>query len=477
MKMSTHYSTMWLEFFGDMLSLLAAYLMTSIAFDSYTGLAAVLCSNLPFGIIAACSVAILLYMLDAYGSVASYLSKRKRLSITLLIGLLLSAAFTSVMMFLFFRTKPVRPLYGAAFYLTSYAMMMLLRRFTLRILMKIRKKSSLLILFPDGYPEIFLDKLMKHSEDFGSVAVYRIMENQHDIPDGLMTQINDADELLIASGVSDALRDRVILYARQRGSFGNAPNIKVISTVENLSFLGGRITHVGDTPAIHIKNGQPMWIERVLKRCFDFVAALIGLVVLSPVFLICAAAIKMESKGPVFYKQERYTIYRKRFYIIKFRTMIADAEKYGARLATEKDDRITRVGHILRACRMDELPQLINILRGEMSIVGPRPERPIYADEYSKMVKNFDVRYLVKAGLTGYAQVYGRYNTKVSDKVLLDSIYINTFSLWLDLKLIVMTVLIMFTKESTEGVAEHMAEVPIAKPKKTNSEQKKILYR
>ena len=462
MKMSTHYSTMWLEFFGDMLSLLAAYLMTSIAFDSYTGLAAVLCSNLPFGIIAACSVAILLYMLDAYGSVASYLSKRKRLSITLLIGLLLSAAFTSVMILLFFRTKPVRPLYGVAFYLTSYAMMMLLRGVTLRILMKIRKKSSLLILFPDGYPEIFLDKLMKHSEDFGSVAVYRIMENQHDIPDGLMAQINDADELLIASGVSDVLRDRVILYARQRGSFGNAPNIKVISTVENLSFLGGRITHVGDTPAIHIKNGQPMWIERVLKRCFDFVAALIGLVVLSPVFLICAAAIKMESKGPVFYKQERYTIYRKRFYIIKFRTMIADAEKYGARLATEKDDRITRVGHILRACRMDELPQLINILRGEMSIVGPRPERPIYADEYSKMVKNFDVRYLVKAGLTGYAQVYGRYNTKVSDKVLLDSIYINTFSLWLDLKLIVMTVLIMFTKESTEGVAEHMAEVPIA---------------
>ena len=157
--------------------------------------------------------------------------------------------------------------------------------------------------------------------------------------------------------------------------------------------------------------------------------------------------------------------------------MVADAEKYGARLATEKDDRITRVGHVLRACRLDELPQLINILKGEMSIVGPRPERPIYADEYSKMVKNFDIRYLVKAGLTGYAQVYGRYNTKVSDKVLLDSIYINTFSIWLDLKLIVLTILIMFTKESAEGVAENMAEVPVAKSEKPQTEQKKILYR
>lgn len=477
MKMSTHYSTMWLEFFGDMVSLFAAYLMASVAFDAYTGFFAVFCSNLHFYIIAACSAAIVLYMLDAYGSIASYLSKRKRLSITLLVGLLLSAALTAVITLLFFRTRPVRFLFGAAFYLASYAIMMLQRGVTLRIFIRLRQKSALLILFPDGYPEIFLDKLMKHSEDFGSVAVYRIAENQPDIPEDLKTQINAADELLIASGISDALRDQLILYARQRGSFGKAPNIKVISSVENLSFLGGRITHVGDTPAIHIKNGQPMWVERVLKRCFDFVASLIGLIVLSPVFFICAAAIKIDSRGPVFYRQERYTIYRKRFYILKFRTMVADAEKYGARLATEKDDRITRVGHVLRACRLDELPQLINILKGEMSIVGPRPERPIYADEYSKMVKNFDIRYLVKAGLTGYAQVYGRYNTKVSDKVLLDSIYINTFSIWLDLKLIVLTILIMFTKESTEGVAENMAEVPVAKSEKPQTEQKKILYR
>ena len=161
------------------------------------------------------------------------------------------------------------------------------------------------------------------------------------------------------------------------------------------------------------------------------------------------------------------------FNIIKFRTMVKDAEKMGIKLATENDSRITKVGKILRACRLDELPQLINIIKGEMSIVGPRPERPIYADEYSRMVKNYDVRYLVKAGLTGYAQIYGRYNTKVSDKVLLDSIYIYTFSAWLDIKLIVLTIMIMFTKESTEGVDEEMASVPVSNSDKIKKSDKK----
>ena len=209
------------------------------------------------------------------------------------------------------------------------------------------------------------------------------------------------------------------------------------------------------------------------KRAFDLIAATVGLVLLSPIFLICAVAIKRDTPGPVFYKQERYTINKNKFNIIKFRTMVKDAEKMGIKLATENDSRITKVGKILRACRLDELPQLINIIKGEMSIVGPRPERPIYADEYSRMVKNYDVRYLVKAGLTGYAQIYGRYNTKVSDKVLLDSIYIYTFSAWLDIKLIVLTIMIMFTKESTEGVDEEMASVPVSNSDKIKKSDKK----
>lgn len=233
------------------------------------------------------------------------------------------------------------------------------------------------------------------------------------------------------------------------------------------------MTHVGDTPTIAVRNGRPGLLLSFFKRAFDLIAATVGLVLLSPIFLICAVAIKRDTPGPVFYKQERYTINKKKFNIIKFRTMVKDAEKMGIKLATENDSRITKVGKILRACRLDELPQLINIIKGEMSIVGPRPERPIYADEYSRMVKNYDVRYLVKAGLTGYAQIYGRYNTKVSDKVLLDSIYIYTFSAWLDIKLIVLTIMIMFTKESTEGVDEEMASVPVSNSDKIKKSDKK----
>ena len=160
-------------------------------------------------------------------------------------------------------------------------------------------------------------------------------------------------------------------------------------------------------------------------------------------------------------------MYKKRFNIIKFRTMVKEAEHNNS-LATENDKRITRVGRVLRVHRMDELPQLINIFKGEMSFVGPRPERPIYADEYSKIVRNYDLRYMFKAGLTGLAQVYGQYNTRVSDKILFDWMYIDKFSIWFDIKLLIQTVIVVFMKESAAGVKEdkpkadnmHLAESP-----------------
>ncbi|MDD4690187.1 MAG: sugar transferase, partial [Eubacteriales bacterium] len=175
---------------------------------------------------------------------------------------------------------------------------------------------------------------------------------------------------------------------------------------------------------------------------------------LSPAFLIIPIFIRMESKGKAIYSQERYTRDKKVFKLHKFRTMYIDAEKYGAQLSTKDDPRITKVGNVLRKHRLDELPQLFNILLGDMSIVGPRPERPVFADEFSQKVRHYDLRYTIKAGLTGYAQVYGKYNTRVSDKILLDLIYAGRFSLWLDIKLIVLTIRTMFTKDSTEGIDE-----------------------
>ena len=211
-----------------------------------------------------------------------------------------------------------------------------------------------------------------------------------------------------------------------------------------------------DTPLLLSRN-EDLKIEQLFcKRLLDLVCSTIGLVLTSPFFLVIALMIKATDHGPVFYKQIRLTKDRKEFMIYKFRTMIQNAEKDGhAVLAANDDDRILPVGKFLRATRLDELPQLINILKGEMSLVGPRPERPELAEEIEKELPEFAYRLKVKAGLTGYAQIYGKYNTTSYDKLKLDLTYIRNYSFFLDLKLMIMTPKIMLLKESSEGVIEH----------------------
>ena len=195
--------------------------------------------------------------------------------------------------------------------------------------------------------------------------------------------------------------------------------------------------------------------QRFVKRILDIVFSVLGLILSSPFFAVIALMIKCTDRGSVFYRQDRLTQNGKVFSICKFRTMIQDAEKdTGARLASDHDDRILPVGKFLRRTRLDELPQLWNILKGEMSVVGPRPERPELAEEIEKEIPEFHDRLKVKAGLTGYAQIYGKYNTTSYDKLKLDLSYIRKYSVFLDLKLILMTPKIMFMKESTEGVKE-----------------------
>lgn len=169
-----------------------------------------------------------------------------------------------------------------------------------------------------------------------------------------------------------------------------------------------------------------------------------------------ALAVRFCDGGPALYKQVRLTRNGKRFQILKFRSMRVDAEKDGfARLSTGKeDDRVTRVGRLLRMCRMDELPQLFNILAGDMSFVGPRPERPEIAEEYCRTIPDFRLRLQVKAGLTGYAQVYGKYNTDPYEKLQFDLLYINNMSVLTDLKLLFATAAILFLEKSTEGVTK-----------------------
>ena len=211
-----------------------------------------------------------------------------------------------------------------------------------------------------------------------------------------------------------------------------------------------------DSPVLFVTRTYIKPEYRIIKRGFDFVASLIALIVLSPIMLLTALAITLYDGGPAIYKQVRLTQDGRKFMLWKFRSMRTDAEKDGvARLSTgDNDDRITPIGKFVRKCRLDELPQLFNILSGDMSIVGPRPERPEIAEQYYKTIPDFRLRLQVKAGLTGYAQVYGKYNIDPYEKLEFDLLYINNMSLLTDLRLIFATVSILFRSESTEGVKE-----------------------
>lgn len=214
-----------------------------------------------------------------------------------------------------------------------------------------------------------------------------------------------------------------------------------------------------DTPLYLCRNTGLQPVQLIVKRIFDCLISIVGLIVLSPVFLVVALAIRAEDHGPVFYRQRRVTIGGREFDMLKFRSMVVDAEKDGRpRPAGEDDDRITKVGHRIRPVRIDELPQLINILKGDMSIVGPRPERVEHVAMYTEEIPEFAYRLKVKGGLTGPAQVFGRYNTDALNKLKMDLFYITNYSILLDLQILFETVKILVQKESTAGFSEEKRE-------------------
>lgn len=237
--------------------------------------------------------------------------------------------------------------------------------------------------------------------------------------------------------------------------YDSSIRVYMIPKISDILVRSSTNLNLFDTPILLSKNEGLQIDQMAVKRFIDIVVSLIGIMLTSPLFVMFGAAIHLADRGPIFYTQTRLTIDGKLFKIYKFRTMRVDAEKDGvARLAGEGDNRITDVGKILRATRLDELPQLFNIIKGEMSLVGPRPERPEIAAEYMEDLPEFAMRLKMKAGLTGYAQVHGKYNTTPYDKLKLDLHYIRNYSLWMDLILIVLTPKVLFMKESTEGVGE-----------------------
>lgn len=226
----------------------------------------------------------------------------------------------------------------------------------------------------------------------------------------------------------------------------------VVPKITDIIMKGSEDLYLVDTPLFLSRNQGLNLDQRFIKRFMDIVFSGIALIIASPVMLIIAIIIKLYDRGPILYKQLRLTRDGKEFMIYKFRSMRQDAEDGGAQLAKKNDDRVTPVGRILRNLHLDELPQLFNVFVGHMSLVGPRPERPEIFEKYAESIPEFGFRLKVKAGLTGYAQVYGKYNTTPIDKLKLDLIYIQEFSHWMDLKLMLMTFRIVFRKETSEGV-------------------------
>lgn len=258
--------------------------------------------------------------------------------------------------------------------------------------------------------------------------------------------------------------------------YGRSIRVYLMPKITDVILMGAEELHVFDSPMLLTREYSLTMEQRFFKRLIDIVCSLLLLVIASPFMLITAIAVKLYDGGPVLYKQVRCTLNQRKFHILKFRSMRTDAEKDGvARLAKKNDNRITPVGRFIRKCRIDELPQLFNILKGDMSFIGPRPERPEIISQYLEVMPEFVFRMKVKAGLAGFAQVYGKYNTSPYDKLKLDLTYIENYSTWLDLKLMMLTLKVLFWPDSTEGVeAEQITALREEKERreKVSTEQK-----
>ena len=275
----------------------------------------------------------------------------------------------------------------------------------------------------------------------------------------------DPYRAIIFYEVSSRKRAEVIWYCMQ-----SRKSLYVTPQLGEITMEGFGARHLIDTPMMKYEYRSERFWYNLAKRIGDILLSLIALIILSPLLLLTALLIKIEDRGPVFFRQKRCTKNGKVFEILKFRSMIVDAEKGGETIPCRTGDpRITHVGRVIRKLRIDEFPQIINVLKGDMSIVGPRPERVEHVEAYTKEIPEFSYRLRVKGGLTGYAQIYGKYNTSPYDKLRLDLQYIEKQSLLMDLKLILLTVKIMFVPESTEGFTQKRSE-QIAEEAKTKEQ-------
>lgn len=267
---------------------------------------------------------------------------------------------------------------------------------------------------------------------------------------------DEVDTVYVTGHIDETERLKIYEYLMKQNK-----QLFISTEFENLMMVNPNIMNFEDESIIEVSPFSIPAEQAFVKRMIDIAVSLVLTVVTAPIMLITMIAIKLDSSGPVFYKQERITLNHRPFNILKFRSMNASAEKdSGPVLATSNDSRVTKVGQFIRSTRIDELPQLLNVLKGDMSLVGPRPERPFFVDQFKEANPYYALRHHVRAGITGYAQVYGKYSTDFNNKLNFDLLYIKNYSLAFDFKLLFQTIKILFDKVSAKGVDEEEAVMP-----------------
>lgn len=315
---------------------------------------------------------------------------------------------------------------------------------------KIFPPRKMLLLYEEYNPRLMEHKIERRNDRYKIEVSQNIRalseEELHDL-------IRKYDAVLIYD-VHSIERNKILKFC-----YAESIRVYVTPKISDILVRSSDTIHLFDSPLFLMRNNGLTFEQKLIKRMMDIVISLFALIVSSPIMLAVAVAIKVYDGGPVFFKQDRCTINGKVFKIHKFRSMIVDAEKDGKSIpATEHDPRITPIGNFIRKTRIDELPQMIDILVGNMSVVGPRPERIEHVKAYTEEIPEFSYRLKVKGGLTGFAQIYGKYNTTAYDKLKLDLMYIQNYSILMDIRLIFMTIKIMFMKESTEGFDDEVSK-------------------
>ncbi|EOD00102.1 sugar transferase [Caldisalinibacter kiritimatiensis] len=348
-----------------------------------------------------------------------------------------------------------RSVFIVAFFV-QFILIFLLKITVLNIIKRNKKSQNILLVVSDTQSNLMTKEFLlnKINGDCIKHVCNSITQETYQL-------IDEMDKVYIDSNIPNKYKLDLVEYCSKKNKI-----LYIVPGMLEIALMNSKITQSNDMLLLKVEQLGLSFEQKVLKRVLDIVISIGGLAITFPFLLVTSIAIKLYDKGPIFYKQERVTENNKVFSLYKFRTMIVDAEKHtGPVLATERDPRITPIGRFLRATRIDELPQLINVLKGDMSIVGPRPERPYFVEKFNKEIEEFKYRVFVKAGITGLAQVLGRYSTDPENKAKFDLLYIKKYSLLLDIKIIFNTLKVIFIKDSSAGVKED---------KKINEELKKI---